>query len=50
MRRTELREIDFLLKICDRLLVCFTCRVYLIEYRYVQIRFIAKRLKQSPVN
>jgi len=29
-----LHEIDFLLKICDFFLACFTCGVELLEYRY----------------
>jgi len=28
-----LREIDFLLKICDRFLASFTCEVKLVEFR-----------------
>ena len=40
-------EIDFLLKICDRFLACFTCGVKLLEYIYVQVWIIAKRWNQS---
>jgi len=32
-----LREIDFVLKICDWLLACFTCGVESLEYRYAQV-------------
>jgi len=44
-----LREIDFLLEICDLLLAFLICGVKLLEYRYVQVWIIAKRWKQSPV-
>jgi len=41
------REIDILLKICNRCLACFTCGVKLLQYRYVQVWIIAKRRDQS---
>jgi len=43
------REIDFLLKICDRFLASFTRGVKLLEYGYAQVWIIAIRWKQSPV-
>jgi len=48
-RCVELREIDFLLKICDWFLACFSCGVKLLEYRYVQVWNIAKRWMHIPV-
>ena len=48
-RCVVLCEIDFLLKICERFLACFSCGVKLLEYRYVQIWITAIRWKQSPV-
>jgi len=37
MRNATIREIDFLLKFCDRFFAYITLRVNLLEYRYADV-------------
>jgi len=43
-----LREIDFLLKICDRFLACFTCGVKLLDLQFLKdsARMLSYQLKR----
>jgi len=42
-----LREIDFLLKICDRFVASFTCGVKSLEYRYSMCKFESSQKDES---